>query len=301
MINSMTVINYLGESITLELGFPEKSGFLIQKIEGLVPGKATINTSTLAGSDGSIYNSAVLPERNIVISLKYLFKPTIETVRQLSYKYFPIKKWVTLVFETDNRLCEISGVVESNEPDIFSKEESAQISIICPDPYFYSIEQNLTVFCGIADNFQFEFANESLTEDVIEFGIISTDTEQTIYYSGDADVGVTITIHALGEVKNITIYNTGTRESMKIDTDKLTTLTGSDIVARDDIIISTIRGNKSITLLRDGVYTNILNCLDRDSDWFRLAKGDNIFAYTAEYGLTNLQFQVENRIAYEGI
>lgn len=51
----------------------------------------------------------------------------------------------------------------------------------------------------------------------------------------------------------------------------------------------------------NGKTTNILNCLDKNADWFQLAKGDNIFAYTAEYGSTNLQFKIENRIVYEGV
>lgn len=105
----------------------------------------------------------------------------------------------------------------------------------------------------------------------------------------------------IGEASNITIYNTGTREVMRIDTDKLEKFTGSGIIAGDEIIICTVKGNKSITLLRNGKTTNILNCLDKNADWFQLAKGDNIFAYTAEYGSTNLQFKIENRIVYEGV
>lgn len=136
---------------------------------------------------------------------------------------------------------------------------------------------------------------------LIEFGEIKNETEQTVYYSGDAEIGVVITIHAIGNVRNITIYNTGTREVMRIDTDKLEKLTGSGMVAGDEIIISTIKGDKSITLLRNGIYTNILNCLDKDSDWFQLSKGDNIFAYVVEEGTTNVQFKIENRTAFEGV
>ena len=73
-----------------------------------------------------------------------------------------------------------------------------------------------------------------------------------VAYNGDAEIGVTITIHAIGEVSNITIYNTGTREVMRIDTDKLEKFTGSGIIAGDEIIICTVKGNKSITLLRNG-------------------------------------------------
>ena len=301
MIKSITVINYLGDSITLDLWRPEQSGFLVQKIEGLGPSKANIHVTEMASNDGALYNSARTTSRNIVFSLKFLFKPTIEDVRQLSYKYFPIKKPVTLFIETDNRTCKTYGYVESNEPDIFSASETTQISIVCPDPYFYSLEGETTIFSGIESSFEFPFSNESLTENIIEFGNITNQTSQTVYYSGDAEVGIIITIHALGMATNISIYNPNANEIMKLSTVRLAELTGSGIMAGDDIIISTVKGNKYIFLLRNGVYTNIINCLDKNSDWFQLTNGDNLFIYTAEIGTSNLQFRIENETVYEGV
>lgn len=304
MIKSVTITNYLNEKIVLELGRPDKSGLLIKSIEGLGPANATINAKEIATSDGALFNSARVSSRNIVITLGFLFNPTVEDMRQLTYKYFPIKKRLTILIETDNRIAETYGYVETNEPDIFQKEETTQISIICPDSYFYSAGpdgNNVTVFSGIEAAFEFPFSNESLTENLIEMGYIRYSQEQTVRYNGDAEIGVIITIHALGEVKNITIYNTGTRGTMRIDTDKIEQITGSGIKNGDDIIISTVKKDKYIYLLRDGVYTNILNALDKNSEWFQLVKGDNIFAYTAEEGATNLQFKIENRTLYEGV
>lgn len=304
MIKAVTVTNYLGDSMKLDLMRPDLSGFVVKKITGLGPVKANINTTTIASSDGDLFNMARLSGRNIVLSLVFLYAPTIEDVRLKSYKYFPIKKPLTLLIETDNRTAEIKGYVETNEPDIFSKEENTKISILCPDPYFYSVGENgtkETIFSGIESTFEFEFENNSLTEDLIEFGAIQNLTEQTVWYDGDAETGVVINIHALGAVDNITIYNIGTRESMKIDTQKLANLTGNGIIAGDEITITTIKGSKTIYLLRNGIVTNILNCLDRAADWFQLSKGDNLFTYTAEHGSTNLQFRILSRIIYEGV
>ena len=304
MIRAITVTNYLGDSIRLDLARPEESGFAVKSITGLGPGTASINATEIATTDGSLVNSARLSSRNIVISLRFLWKDSIEDVRQLSYKYFPIKRKVKLLIETDNRMAEIEGYVESNDPNIFSKEEVTDISIICPNPFFYSAGEggvNTTVFYGIEPAFEFPFSNESLSEGLLEFSYIRNQMEQIVRYDGDAEIGVTITIHAVGEASNITIYNTGTREIMFIDTDKLASLTGSGIVARDDIVICTEKGRKSISLLREGKTTNILNCLSKDSDWFQIVKGDNVFAYTAETGGSNLQFKIENRVIYEGV
>lgn len=307
MIKSFTVTNYLGDSMKLDLGRPEKSGFLVKSVSGLGPSKANINTTEVSTNDGSLFNSARLNQRNIVfefIFVETISRENIEDIRQKSYKYFPMKKNLDLLIETDNRIVKTTGYVESNEPNIFSSQEGTQISIICPDPFLYSAGDdgnNITVFSGIESTFCFPFSNESLTEPLLIMGEIQNKTENFVTYHGDAEVGITIRIHALGDVSNVVIYNVGTRELMQINTAKLEALTGSGIVTSDDIIITTSKGNKSITLVRAGESFNLLNCLNKNTDWFSLAKGDNIFAFTAESGVTNLQFQIENKVIYEGV
>lgn len=303
MIKSVTVTNYTGESKTMELAKPEDSGFIITNIDGLGPPAANVNVTELSTTDGAFYNSARLTSRNIVLSLRFMGED-IEAIRQLTYKYFPIKQRVTLLFELDNRYAECYGWVEKNEPKIFAEFEETQISIICPDPYFYSAGEDgthVTLFSGIIAMFEFPFSNESLTEDLIEMSWTLNRTEQIITYEGDAEVGMIMKLHFNDVVKNIGIYNLGTGESLKINTDKITELTGTGIGDGDEIIISTERGNKYATLLRGGKYTNILNCIDRYSDWLQLRKGENKFSYSAEQGGTEIDFMIENRIIYEGV
>lgn len=305
MIKSVTVTNYLGESLKMELTNPYDSGIAITDITGIGPGKADINVTELTSSDGSLHNSSRLGTRNIVMTLRFMFAPDIETVRQKSYKYFPIKKELILTFETDNRSCYITGYVESNEPVIFEENEYTQISIVCPDPYFYSLRADSTVFSGVVSMFEFPFSNEVQNNEETERFLIMSDlqfeTEQTVYYSGESEIGMTIRIRAIGTVENLTIFNTRTREFIKLDTDKLQQITGSVIIAGDEITICTVKGKKSIRLLRDGVTTNILNCMTKDSSWIQLVKGDNILAYTADSGAEKLYFSVENNVIYEGV
>lgn len=307
MIYSIVVTNYLGDRIKLELGKPDVSGFLIKSITGLGPAKANVNTTEVSTNDGSLFNSARLSQRNIVLDMVFIntvYGESIEDLRQKSYKYFPLKKSVELTIETDNRYVKTTGYVESNEPNVFSSQEGTQISIICPDPYFYSAREdgnNVTNFYSIDPMFEFPFSNESLDEPLLVFSEIQIKTEGVITYHGDSEIGVMIYIHAIGPATNINIYNTETREVMRINTEKISSLTGKGIVASDDIVINTAKGEKSITLIREGVSYNILNCLDKNTDWFTLAKGDNIFAFTADSGVTNLQFRVENKVIYEGV
>lgn len=301
MIKSITVTNPKSESLTLELRNPEPAGLYVQDIEGLGPAKANINSTQLAAIDGGLFSSSRVTERNIVITLGMLESPTIEDARHRTYKFFPIKKQIKFLIETDNLIAEATGYVESHEPVIFSDQETTQISILCPDPFFYQpgyIEENTS---DVQKTFEFPFSNESLTENLLEFGVISFDIRANIHYVGDVDTGVKITIHAFGEATNITLYNAITHESMAIDTSKITTLTGQAYGVSDDIIISTVRGDKYARLLRNGVYTNIISALDKNADWFQLSNGDNVFTYTAESGTSNISILFEYRNAYGGV
>lgn len=302
MIKSIKVTNPKGESLVLDLFHPEKSGLIVRSISGLGPPKANINSTDLATADGALYSSARASTRNIVFNLQFMFAPTIEDSRQLTYKYFPLKKLVKIEVETDNRSLETSGYVESNSPDIFSREETTQISILCLDPFFYDPNPSVTQFATVTPTFEFPFSNESTSESLIEFGTINLDTRSTIDYVGDVDTGVLITIHALGSVSgSLTIYNVETQEKMVIDLAKIKTLIGKDYGSGDDIIISTVSGDKYVQVLHDGKYTNAIAAIEKLADWFHVSVGRNIFNFTVTKGIENLVMSFSYRNAYGGI
>lgn len=302
MIKSVTIINDLDESLTIKLTeeYPEH-GLLLLSMDGIGATEAEINTTDLAVADGSIYNSSRGISRNITMSLRFIEQDTIEDTRQRAYRYLPTKKKVTLQFDTDNRQIRIDGYVETNEPDIFSKEEGAEVSIICPDPYFHSLGMVTNVLSGIEPLFEFPFENDSLTEPLLEMGEILMNRERNVYYFGDADTGMIITVRATGPVGSFTIYNIGTREKMRIDNEKLRYLSGRGFDSGDELIINTKRGEKSVKLLRNGFYTNALNALERTSSWMQLTRGNNVFAYKADSGEEYIEFQISNENLYMGV
>lgn len=328
MIQSVTITNYLGSindnlakktnqnTVHIKLRDPEPShGMLIESITGLGPVKATINRTQLATVDGSKYNSAKLEERNIVMTIIFKEAKTIEDVRLLTYKYFPIKRKIIFSIKTEKRDARIVGYIESNEPDIFSPNEKAQISIICPDPYFYSNElvnsPHVITFSGLESEFEFPFSNESLSEDLIELGRITQVVTKSFSYDGDQEIGVNMTINYLENVdtdfliyhwKNSYNPNEPTLQSMfLIKIEKLQALMGTTFLSGDSVVIDTTRGNEKIVLVRNAVEYNILNTVTRDSDWFQLAKGLNEFIFTAYGNESKLKFRVENYVIYEGV
>lgn len=263
------------------------NGYLLYDAEGLAEIKSDINSNSIVNGDGTIITNVRAQERNIVLYIKLL--GDIEDSRLRLRKYFPIKSTVTLYLKTNYRDVYITGTVESNSCTPFTENEVAQISLICPDPWFYDVDDSNTFFSGTVPNFEFPFAIAATGK---EFSYLVYDVIKTIYYDGEADTGFILELFAIGAVSNPVIYNTQTRGSFAINT---------DMIKGDLITIDTRPGNKGITLTRNGVVTNIINLVQRPTEWFKLSPGDNIYTYDCESGLTSLQLTLKHNNAYEGI
>lgn len=186
MIRSIEFIRDLGNNQPLvvkdiKLGAPETSGLWVKSIKGIGPGKATINTTDMASSDGGIFNSARSEIRNITITLGLIDYVdsnnnfhSVEDVRRDIYKIFGKKREITVRIHTDYGMDKYnknefilytSGYVESCEPDIFNKRETVAISIICPDPNFYKVDGYDSIeFSSTESIFEFPI-NQELSED----------------------------------------------------------------------------------------------------------------------------------------
>lgn len=121
----------------------------LRDIEGLGPVKADI-LSTPYADDGELYQGSSKGKRNIVF--KFGLNPVgtdqrMSTLRHMLYKYFQTQSRVALGFVSDDMpTVDISGYVESFDPNIFSKDPEIQVSVICPRPDFVS--RDLTTRTG---------------------------------------------------------------------------------------------------------------------------------------------------------
>ena len=73
-----------------------------------------------------------------------------------------------------------------------------------------------------------------------------------------------------------------------------------DLLAGDIVTITTKTGNKTVTLDRGGVKTNIINRLVSGSTWLTLREGKNRF-YLRGTGLTKLRVKIIHTNAYLGV
>lgn len=280
---SLRVENNRGEVLDLT----NSENYTVFKITGLNPPKATINSSVNATTDGSSVNSTRVESRNIVIYMT--IDGEIEANRINLYKYFPIKKNVKLYFSNESRVVSIEGVVEIIECDLFTNRQVAQISIICPKPYFKAVDEVISYFADIIGLFEFPF---SIPEVGMEFSIISNNIRKSIINTGDVETGAVIQIFAMGTVVNPVIYDVLKQSHFKLNM----TLQASDMV-----VINTNSGEKSVTLIRNGVSSNAMGYMAQDSDWFKLEAGDNVFTYDADSGTPYLQITFITDVLYGGV
>lgn len=302
MIKSITVTNHKGESLNMVLTRPDLCGLLVASVEGLGPPHSSINIDKISSYDGSRFRSARVESRNIVIRLRLMWNPLIEDARHETYRYFPLKEKIKIEVETDYRTLYTYGFVEYNDPNIFSETEECTISVVCPDPYFYqSGIPNTVIFSGVEPMFEFPFENDPPTENKLIMSEQLPYYAKTVEYLGDVSTGVRMKIHALGEVGDISIYKSESREKMTIVTSKIEKITGKKISAHDTIIISTIRGDRYVKLQRDGELINVVSCLDKHSDWIKMDVGLNTISYEATEGSHRINFELEYNDAYGGI
>lgn len=214
----------------------------------------------------------------------------IESNRINLYKYFPPKRNVTLYFKNETRDVFIEGMVELIECDLFTNRQIAQISIICPKPFFRDVEEFNTYFSDVSAKFEFPF---SIAKEGIEFSSISTNVRKTIINSGDVESGIVIELFAAGgTVFRPVIYNVFEKTHIKLNY----------YMDQGDLIrINTNAGEKAIDLIKDGVVTNLLGYLDMGSTWLTLKSGDNVFTYDCESGGSNLQIAFKSTLLYSGV
>ena len=260
--------------------------YVIESIEGLDPPDAVINTTRNANADGSVYNSAYVDNRQIIITLA-INGPAEDNRIQL-YKYFKNKYPVRLFYKNSTRNVYIDGYCKNIQIEFFNKKQIAQITIICPEPFFNGSQNEIIDFSNVQALFEFPFT----ITNPIPFSEILLDQEKDILNSGDVETGAEFYLIARGPLTNPTIYNVDTNEFFKI------TLS---MVKGDEIYINTKKKQKTVQFTHNAVTTNIIGQLASGSTWFTLNPGDNLFMITAQTNPENLDAYCLITDLFEGV
>ncbi|MBS6596656.1 MAG: phage tail family protein [Ruminococcus callidus] len=283
MFFTMILENQSGDRIDMTT---TANQYMTSKIDGLNPPAGTVSTSTYAGMDGSYLNNDFIEKQNVVIPFE-MRGFDVELRRHELDRVVKPSRYIKIYYSTKNISVYAEGIVETCEVENFEKLTNGQISILCPDIYWYSTETQIAEYSRVRGAFHFVCPDN---DEPFPIGAYNTQDMMTINNSGD-EVGFTLEISG-GPAKNPTIYNALTDEYMQIS---------GDIQKGDVITITTKTGNKTVLLEREGVVTNIINRLVSGSTWLNLKAGENKFYVRASDGLNNIKVRLIHRNAYLGV
>lgn len=277
--------NKAGDQLTFGMNSP----FTISEIEGLNPAPANIITSELALMDGAMFNSAKVTMRtlNIAFAIEY----DAAANRLEVFKVLKSKQYVKVIYTSRYRNVYIEGYIASIDITYFEMKQIVTCSIICPSPYFKAAQEIVDILQNIISAFHFPFASTAAPQ--LVFSYFSNDVGITVDNEGDVDCGMTITLYARNTVTNPKIFDYITQDFFGLNY----TMQQADLIT-----IDTRKGQKSVTLLRDGVESNIFNSVMQGSTWLQLAANGSTYVYEVGSGnLGDLQVTFAHYNLYEGV
>ena len=280
---TLKIENRFGDILELT----HNENYIVTNITGLNPPKAKINLSDIAGMNGALFNSAKAETRNLVLTV--LPQAPVEQNRLALYKFAQVAQWCKIYYSNGSVDVQIEGYVETVEGSLFSKAQSFQISILCPQPYFEGLREIRNDISSLISTFEFPFAIEA---EGIEFSYINHDILSTVINVGDVETGLIIEITARGEVTDPIIYDNLTGGSIGLNI---------TLASRDKVVINTNSGSRSVKLISGNTETNIMNLVKPNPTWFTLQPGENIFSYGAEVGSDLMAIVFRHRTKFGGV
>lgn len=274
-----------GASVTLRQVKP----LFLTKLDGIGNIRQTINTFHAPEQDGAFYISSTLDMRNITIEgtiLSHSVDESFEYRKQL-LKTFTPKLRGTLIYRGRQIACivEEAGFSQSS----IARAPAFFISLLCPSPFFESLEIIRAELASWQDNFSFPL---EITPPGIELGIRQPSQIITIDNAGDVSCGCEIVFKALGSVSDPELLNMDTGEYMKINT---------DMVVGQEIQVYTHFAGKRVVSIVGTTSTNAFNLIDIGSTFLQLAAGRNTLRYDAGSNIDLLEVSIFYREQYLGV
>lgn len=282
---SLILENENGDQLTFGMNSP----FTVTEIQGLNPPDATINTSQVALIDGAKFNSAKLNMRTINVAFAIEYEAAKNRIEV--FKVLKSKQWVKLYYNGDYRQVFITGYIQSIGITYFAMKQIVTCAILCPSPYFNEAQEIVDSLVNIISSFHFPFS--STAEPQLVMGNISNDIGMVVENDGDVDTGIIMVLYARTPVSNPKVYNYITKDFIGVQ---------YDMEAGDQITIDTRKGEKSVTLLRSGVETNLFNYLMQGSTWLQLDANGSTFVHEVGTGeASSLNLTIKHYNLFEGV
>lgn len=281
----------------------EKREFGITKIEGLESSDLEISTTDNALVDGSTVDGKRIKSRPIHLEATLRDDKNNDTNRQRIIKFFNPKYTGKLTVNYNGTIrnieYELEGWTFVAASNVYNKL-SISVDLICPDPYMQNIDNFGQNMADISKQIAFPWRvvkkkvvvpdpYKGLTLPGQITGYRTLTKEVLLPNDGDVPTGVQIQFIAeRGPCKNpkITLLGTGQFVRVKVDMNQ-----------GDILMVDTNKRHQVIELNGVNVYQKI----DRLSEPFELAVGNNYLEYDADENYTNLDVRLFYTPLYLGV
>ena len=269
-------------------------GIVINNIDGIYEFTGEVKTSPYSQTNGDRYKSSRAIKRNIVVQ-GVIFDDYYNN-RQLMYRVFRLGSLGRFCYTEPDRSNRYADYyVEKVDIDQNAYRATFQISLICPDPFFYAgTPESVDLAAWVSD---FEFIHE-FDEDGEELGHRESSMIEEIQNLNGVDgIGLKIVMTANGDVTNpyVYLYETGERITIGTAQNPYT------LTSAKRIEIDTTTGHKNIVQIMNNVETRINEYLDPDSSFFQLGAGINTIGYNAGSGSEYLNVHIEYKMRFLGV
>lgn len=264
-------------------GYP----LLLTDTDGLDTIKYDVKTTQNSGQDGETFNGAMAEKRNIVLTAEIL--ANYQQQRDQLYNFFQPRTCGVIYWINDEESGSRKAYYYAEQVMVAESgvSRTATISLICPDPKWYALTDQLTelaVWQGLIE-FPLEITSPFEVTSKINTLIGNVHNDSAV------PLGLTVRFAATGEVINPSLYDVNRQQLMQIST---------TMHAGDVITVTTADGNKRVQLTSGGVTSNINNFMLYPPVWLKAYQGDNLFRYNADSGIDNLSVSILSTQAYWG-
>ena len=288
-IEKLTYTNERGESIV----FSHASIYHTNEVSGLSDVRNAIYSINSMGQDGDTYLGNRIESREIEIvgSIRERDKDHMREYRRKMNRVLNPQYAATLTYEYGDFKRVIDCKVD-NAP-VFSRKAIFQdftVQLLCLNPFWRKESEardDIATWIG-----GLEFPEEIPLEEGWQIGFRQPSLIVNVYNDGDVQAGIRVEFRALGVVKNPSLLNVDTQEFIKLNI---------TMEAGDTLSVSTGYGEKEVTLKRGGATSDAFRYLDVDSSYLQLSVGDNLFRYSAEENLENLEVSIYHDDLYLGV
>lgn len=289
----LTYTNERGESIVFSPSSLYHVNF--KDVTGLSDVRNAIYSTNSMGQDGDTYLGYRIESRDIDIVgyIKERDKTAAHALRRTMNRILNPQYEAKLTYEFGDTKRVIGCKI--NDAPIFKRKsifEQFTIQLTCLNPFWREETETREDIATWIGGFEFPTPQGLEITDGWQIGYRQPSLIVNVYNSGDVKSGIRVEFRALGALSNPQLLNVNTQEFIKLNI---------DLEAGDVLTVSTGYGEKAVKLKRRGVVTDAFRYLDVDSSYLQLAVGDNLFRYSADTNVENLEVSIYHNNLYLGV